>query len=272
MGLVVARPQPDGTIRYFPTPGFEELNSGGQTTFHETGWATDPTTGRLVQVQEETITRVGGLAWTPGPDGSVGNPVIVVEHTPPGPWQQVNQLAPGVRAQGDPPFVQAATDAYNQVAATPAGQQMIREIGATGQEVRIRHETDPTAGNSYGASIKPNRFQNADGTSGLGSGGNVWFDPNRLQTGDGSQPWHQRPPAVGLGHELSHARDAAQGNQARGTTTDPMMPAHPRNPANWTTNMRELQATSIGPFAANPSDENTIRAQMHLPHRGSYLL
>lgn len=271
MGLVRAEPQPDGTIKYFPTGGFEELNSGGLTSFEETATSTNPVTGRTEWVQEQTITRVGGVAWTPNPDGSIGDPVIVVEHTEPGGWQQVNELAPGVRAQGDPTFVQSATDAYNQVAGTAAGQEIINDIGATGQRVTIRQETDPTAGNSYGASRRADRFQNADGTRGLGTGGNVWFDPNRMQSGDGSQPWHTRPPAVGLGHELAHARDAAQGNQATGTMNDPMTPARPANPNNWVINTREAQATSIGPFAGSSSDENTIRQQMGQPHRGSYV-
>jgi hypothetical protein len=184
----------------------------------------------------------------------------------------VNELAPGVRAQGDPGFVQSATNAYNTIVSTPAGQQIMNEIGASGQTVRIRPEPDPNEGNSYGASRPSDRFQNGDGTRGRGTGGNVYFNPNRLQTGDGSQPWHQRPPAVGLAHDLAHARDAAQGNQATGQTTDPMMPAGSRNPAAWTTNIRELQATSIGPFAGNPSDENAVRQQLHLPNRGSYVL
>jgi hypothetical protein len=272
MGLVRAVPQPDGTVRFFPTDGFDELNSGGRTAFQEVGTAVDPATGRVVQVQESTVTRVGGLAWEAGPDGSINRPVIIIERTPPGAWQQVNELAPGVRAQGDPAFVQSATDAYNTIIATPAGQQIINDIGATGQRVRIRQELDPTAGNSYGASRPFDRFQNSDGTHGRGTGGNVYFNPNRLQTGDGSQPWHQRPPAVGLAHELAHARDAAQGNQATGQTTDPMMPPGSPNPGAWETNLRELQATSIGPFAGNPSDENAIRQQMGLPNRGSYLL
>jgi hypothetical protein len=271
MGLVVAKPQPDGTVKYFPTSRFEELNSGNAVSYEETGKVIDPTTGKVVQVQEQTITRVGGLAWNPGPDGSIGDPVLVVEHTPPGGWQQVNELAPGVRAQGDPQFVQDATNAYNQLTTTAAGQQIINDISATGQPVRIRHETDPTAGNSYGATRRADRFQNNDGTTGLGTGGNVWFDPSRVRTGDGSQPWHTRPPAVGLGHELAHARDAAQGNQATGTMNDPMAPAHPANPDNWVINNREAQATSIGPYAGNPSDENAIRSQLGQPNRGSYV-
>lgn len=272
MGLVEGRRQPDGTIRYFPTDGFEELNSDGRTSFLETGSAVDPATGRTTNVQEATITRVGGLAWTPGPDGSIGRPVIIVERTPAGGWQQVNDLAPGVRAQGDPAFVQAATDAYNTVTSTAAGRQIVNEINGTGNRVTIRQEHDPTAGNSYGASRPADRFQNTNGTQGIGTGGNVWFDPNRLQSGDGTQVWHQRPPAIGLGHELAHARDAARGNQARGQTTDPGMPAGSHNPAAWTVNQRELQATSIGPFAGNPADENTMRQQLHQPHRDSYLL
>jgi hypothetical protein len=251
---------------------FEDLNAGGNTTFLEVGSATDPTTGRMTNVQEATITRVGGVCWNPGPGGSIDRPVIIVERTPAGAWQTVNELAPGVRAQGDPAFVQATTDAYNTIVSTPAGQQIVNEIGASGQQVRIRQEHDPTAGNSYGASRRPDRFQNADGTPGIGTGGNVYFDPNRLQSGDGTQVWHNRPPAVGLAHELAHARDAARGNQVPGVTTDPGMPPGSHNPAAWEVNQRELQATSIGPFAGNPADENAIRQDLHLPQRGSYLL
>lgn len=272
MGLVRAEPQPDGTIKYFPTGSFEELNSGGRITYEETATSTDPTTGQTQWVQEQTITRVGGLAWTPGPDGSINEPVIIVEHTPPSDWQYVNELSPGIRAQGTPEFVQQATDAYNEVTGTNAGQQIVDDIDDSGQHVHIRQETDPTAGNSYGASRPADRFQNSDGTQGIGTGGNVYWDPNRMQSGDGSQPWHTRPPSVGLGHEMAHARDAAQGNQATGTMTDPMAPAAPANPDDWQINVREAQATSIGPFAGNPSDENAIRSEMGEPNRGSYAL
>jgi hypothetical protein len=272
MGLVRAERQPDGSVKYFPTGGFEDLNSGGRTSFLEVGSETDPATGRMTGVQEATITRVGGVCWNTGPDGSIEGPVIIVERTPPGGWQTVNEIAPGIRAQGDPEFVQTATDACNTIMSTPAGQQIVDEIGATGQQVRIRQEHDPTAGNSYGASRPFDRFQNDDGTQGIGTGGNVYFDPNRVQSGDGTQPWHTRPPAVGLGHELAHARDAARGNQAVGTTTDPGMPPGDPDPAAWEVNQRELQATSIGPYAGDPADENALRQQLGQPPRGSYVL
>jgi hypothetical protein len=197
--------------------------------------------------------------------------VIVVEHTEPGPWQQVNELAPGIRAQGDPQFVQDATDAFNELQGTEAGRTITNQIGASGQSVKIRHEPDPKEGNSYGASRRADRFQNADGTQGRGTGGNVWFDPARQRSGDGTQPWHTRPPSIGLGHELAHARDAAQGNQVPGVMWDPAKPAHPEEPSDWVINRREAQATSIGPFTGNPSDENAIRQQLHQPHRGSYV-
>lgn len=272
MGLVRGERQPDGTIRYVPETSFENLESGGATTYQELGTAVDPATGRLTHVQEATVTRVGGVAWTPGPDGSIQRPIIIIERQPATPWQHVNELAPGVRAQGTSEFVDAATQAFNAGASTNAGQQILNEIGATGQQVRIRQETDPNAGNSYGASRWRDRFQNRDGTSGIGTGGNVHFDPNRLQAGDGSEPWHRRPPAVGLWHELAHARDAAQGNQALGQAPDPRMPAGTANPNAWNINNREMQATSIGPWSAHASDENALRSELNLPRRDSYAL
>jgi hypothetical protein len=75
-----------------------------------------------------------------------------------------------------------------------------------------------------------------------------------------------------LGHELAHARDAAQGNQARGRQPDPAMPAGEPNPHSWDVNTRELQATSIGPYSGNPSDENAMRNELGLVRRGSYAL
>lgn len=271
MGLVQAAVQPDGSVRYLPTGSFEELNTSGWTTYAEVANAVDPATGQVVQVQEATITRVGGIAYTSNPDGSIGNPVIIVDRTAPGDWQQVRELGPGVRAQGSAEFVDQVNTAVTTITGTNAGRQIVNDIGATGQRVVIR----PAAagdGNSYGASRPADRFENTDHTRGRGTGGNVYWDPARRQAGDGTQPWHRRPPEIGLGHELAHARDAAQGNQARGRQPDPAMPAGEPNPHSWDVNTRELQATSIGPYSGNPSDENAMRNELGLVRRGSYAL
>lgn len=271
MGLVEAAVQPDGTVRYVPTGSFEDLNTTGWTTYAEVANAVDPATGQVVQVQEATITRVGGIAYTSNPDGSIGNPVIIVDRTPPGDWQQVRELGPGVRAQGSAEFVDQVNTAVTTINGTNAGRQIMNDIGATGQRVVIR----PAAagdGNSYGASRPADRFENTNHTRGRGTGGNVYWDPARLQAGDGTQPWHRRPPEIGLGHELAHARDAAQGNQARGRQPDPAMPSGEPSPHNWDVNTRELQATSIGPYSGNPSDENAMRNELGLVRRGSYAL
>jgi hypothetical protein len=271
MGLVRAAVQPDGTVRYVPTGSFEELNTTGWTTYTEVGNAVDPATGQVVQVQEAMITRVGGIAYTSNPDGSIGNPVIIVDRTPPGDWQQVRELGPGVRAQGSAEFVEQVDDAVDTITSTNAGQQIMDEIGATGQRVVIRPAA-PGDGNSYGSSRPADRFENRNHTPGRGTGGNVYWEPARRQAGDGTQPWHRRPPEIGLGHELAHARDAAQGNQALGRQPDPAMPPGEPNPQNWEVNTRELQATSIGPYSGNPSDENAMRNELGLVRRGSYAL
>lgn len=271
MGLVRGVVQPDGTVRYVPTGSFEDLNTEGWSTFTEVANAVDPVTGQVVQVQEATITRVGGIAYTRNPDGSIGDPVIIVDRTPPGDWQQVRELGPGVRAQGSAEFVEQVDDAVTTINSTNAGQQIMNEIGGSGQRVTIRPAA-PGDGNSYGASRPSDRFENPDHTNGRGTGGNVYWDPGRRQAGDGSQPWHRRPPEIGLGHELAHARDAAQGAQARGAQPDPAMPAGSAHPEHWEVNTRELQATSIGPYSGHASDENAMRNELGLVRRGSYAL
>lgn len=271
MGLVRAVPQPDGTVKYLPTGNFEELNTAGWSTYTEVANAIDPATGHVVQVQESTITRVGGIAYTSNPDGSIGDPVIVIERTPPGDWQHVGRLGTGVRAQGSAEFVEQVEDAVATISGTTAGEQILDEIGATGQRVTIRPAA-PGDGNSYRSYRPYDRFENADRSHGRGTGGNVHWDPNRRQAGDGSQPWHRRPPEIGLGHELAHARDAAQGNQALGRQHDPAMPPGAAHPQQWEVNTRELQATSIGPYAGHASDENAMRSELGLAHRGSYAL
>ncbi|UUZ51897.1 type III secretion system effector protein [Massilia sp. B-10] len=41
------------------------------------------------------------------------------------------------------------------------------------------------------------------------NGSNITWDPSRDHIKDGSEPWHYRPPEIGLGHELVHAWIAA---------------------------------------------------------------
>jgi hypothetical protein len=273
MGLVRADVQPDGTVRFVPTRSFDELNAGGRTTFQETGSAIDPDTGEVVMVQEATITRIGGIAYTSNPDGSISNPVIIADRTPPGDWQHVRELGgdPNVRAQGTEEFVNQVADAVDAITDTNAGQEIMDDITASGQRVTVRPAV-PGDGNSYGASRPFDRFENADGSAGRGTGGDVYWEPNRRQSGDGSQPWHRRPPEVGLAHEFAHARDAAQGGQALGTSTDPGMPPGYAHPEHFDVNTRELQATSIGPYAGHTSDENAIRDELGLVSRDSYVL
>lgn len=87
-------------------------------------------------------------------------------------------------------------------------------------------------------------------------------------------PWRDRPPWIGYLHELTHARDAATGTTATGSSPDPAMPAGltPRQQQLFDTPNSELQATSIGPWAGRTSDENGARDEVGEPPRESYLL
>ena len=69
-----------------------------------------------------------------------------------------------------------------------------------------------TAGGNDTTILDPaSAFLRAGGKRGAGSDSVVSYDPYETTIDGGSQAWQQRPPLVGLVHELVHALNAATG-------------------------------------------------------------
>lgn len=136
------------------------------------------------------------------------------------------------------------------------GQELIREIQEAGHDVAIVE-----TGGGNGASYIPNadswETEDVPPRPGPGSDVSVSFNPNRLFIKDGSLDWHNRPPAIGLAHEMVHAWTGVYGMRARGRTDEGVK-------------RRELQATGLGEFADNRLTENRFRAAFGLPPRPEY--
>jgi hypothetical protein len=275
-GLVTQHVQPDGTSVYRPVMGTDPVSGlpvprlgllNGANVSVPLGQIVNPVTGDSSHVQTTTM-RVDGIGFNVLPDGTIDpNIAIVATHGGPGPWQNLTQYQPGISINGPPEFVDTTIGSLNTLGTTDAGRHIMQGIASSRQQVTIVQG----GADQFRSTTPADRFRNLDGTPGRGTGGTLTSTGAPVVVGDGSD-WRSVSPPVLMGHELAHARDAATGTQARGTSPDPTAPPAPANPAAWRVRNNELQATSIGPFAGNPSDENAIRAQLNQQPRTSYLV
>ena len=94
----------------------------------------------------------------------------------------------------------------------------------------------------------------------LTSGGNAYtpctntvsFNPSKTHIYSGSKAWHNRPPEVGLAHELIHAE-----HDILGTLGSTRMD-------------EEKKTVGLGKYTSNPHTENKIRSEYGIPLRPIY--
>jgi hypothetical protein len=139
-----------------------------------------------------------------------------------------------------------------------AGQELVQDLQSASHSVTITEET--SGGNATGYSPDEDSFElpMSPPTAGPGANVTISYNPSILFIGSGTQPWHHRPPAIGLAHEMVHAWTGVNGMRAR--LVDPATG----------TNRRELQATGLGEFAQARLTENRFRAEFGLPTRPVY--
>ncbi len=270
-GLVRTVRGPDGTTTIRPTDNMEGLQSGSATV--RVSEATDPA-GRVVEVQDALIRSVSGVALTTDANGNITSATVVANQTPPGnsrgqpgQWDNVDTPRPGMQVQGDPAFVNQVRNDLNTLANGRTGQNLLNQLQASGQQTFIR-QVNPGEGNSASYHRPADGRPRPDGTNGPGTAVTVGYDNTRNQIYDGSQPWHNRPPAVGLGHELIHVLHGQTGTRTPGRMQDPGNPGTPAAP-----NMipgEDAATVGLGPFAGNAITENNIRAEQGLPPRPQY--
>lgn len=80
----------------------------------------------------------------------------------------------------------------------------------------------------------------------------ISYNPSSTTIGSGTKPWETRPPEVGLGHELVHARHDDEGTLGK-TRAD-----------------EENATTGVGPHSKDPYTDNAIRHDYGIPRRPHY--
>ncbi len=256
---------PDGTV----TPRFTEWYNRGSSDspdpsrFDAIAGEFDPATGRI----DGDVTIV------------VRDPGTVDHDRPPAPAGAAAQVvsenyAPGMDITGTHDFIQATRHYLNTIAGTSAGSELNRRVFvdgyASGHTVTII-DTGPNAGNSNEWIDSPDHHIHADGTPRGGSNSTLRFNPYRHSlpganmNADGTPDmtdWRNRPPDVGLEHELNHAYHGMLGSVNMAPGANPVVGGNAP--------LEDLRTVGIGPFGQDPVCENTYRAERGLVPRPNY--
>ncbi len=105
--------------------------------------------------------------------------------------------------------VQSDLDTLRQ---TEIGQKMLSEIAATGFEVKITE----TSNNGNQCSSGKDGHLREDKTPGPGTSSTIQYNRAGLSISRREEPWAERPPVVGLFHEMAHSYNAATGTMDYG--------------------------------------------------------
>ncbi|MCR5662411.1 MAG: hypothetical protein K6G50_09840 [bacterium] len=105
--------------------------------------------------------------------------------------------------------VQSDLDTLRQIG---IGQKMLSEIAATGFEVKITE----TSNNGNQCSSGKDGHLREDKTPGPGTSSTIQYNRAGLSISRRDEPWAERPPVVGLFHEMAHSYNAATGTMDYG--------------------------------------------------------
>jgi type VI secretion system secreted protein VgrG len=178
---------------------------------------------------------------------------------PPDPDAAFKAATQNIKIDGDAAFQEKVTKDLRQIYSTPTGKGLLDSLHQSGKTVTIKPTKNPDDGNATGYTSGADRFKGADGKPGKGTDSIVTYNPDRTKIGD--EDWATRPPAIGLGHELVHAEQAAYGTMAQGMTNNDNKP-DPSNPAKIAQEkVREVEAAGIPPNDKCPYSENKLRAE-----------
>lgn len=170
-------------------------------------------------------------------------------------------VAPTAGPNGPADFAAATRADLQAIYNTPTGKQLLDSLAAAGRKIYINYGEQNQAGFPFNP--KP-AFYEADGiTPGQGLALTIEYNPFIEKTGP--KPWNERPPAIGLAHELIHAEQAAHGRMLRSLAPNPGGP-DPANPHKQDPTYEfELQAVGVPPYDTYPVSENKIRAEWNPP-------
>lgn len=128
-----------------------------------------------------------------------------------------SNLASMIDIQGDPSFRLRVISDLQALESIPMGRSLLGGINAGTHKITI---IESMTSNDTTILDSADAFLNADGSAGSGSGTTISYNPGKTAIGDVSQPWMERPPVVGLFHELVHALNATTGTMQPGKVGD----------------------------------------------------
>ncbi|GMT96700.1 hypothetical protein KH5H1_08190 [Corallococcus caeni] len=173
-----------------------------------------------------------------------------------------DQRGSSVSVTGSAEFQARTQSDLDALRSLPAGQELLGTLDASGKTTVIR---ETSGGNSAGGTNFNDGFMNADGTPGKGTDAQVNYNTTRISLG--TEEWMNRPPVVGLFHELVHASDMNNGTLALGSKNG----------------TRNLEPSAVGlpiDLDQDPSTpdvvqggrpgENVLRDDLNLPTRPRY--
>lgn len=169
----------------------------------------------------------------------------------------------GIVLRGSRDFRDKTRLALEQIAQTPTGKALLKSLNDSGKSVVIE-PSKPFSDGSFGNYADPAdpvaASIDANKNPGKGSDVTVGFRPDNAILGDG-QGWKNRPPAIGLAHELVHAQ-----HMATGTVDDTQIPndkrPDPTNPKAFATaEAEEVRTAGIPPEDTGAFTENKIRSE-----------
>jgi hypothetical protein len=189
-----------------------------------------------------------------------------------------------ITIEGTPEFQAKAVRDLNQIASTPSGKKLLTSMEASGKQCRIHIYTEPDGRQGNWAWVDPPPplgepnlpgCLRKDGKAGSPANAEVGYNPDgdHLVGAPGSHydeaEWANppnRPPDVGLFHELVHADDIGHGRAdlARGVNVGPMADS-PDSVAN-----AELRAAGLHPYENSDYSENTYREDRGVAARTYY--
>jgi uncharacterized Zn-binding protein involved in type VI secretion len=170
-------------------------------------------------------------------------------------------LPPEITIHGPSDFQNKVIRDMYLLSTTPSGQDMIDQIHAAGQPVKIQPESDPF--NSFCSA--DNHGDSMDGT---GTGSTVSYNPDvAIFLYDDKGNEITSPPQLVLGHEMVHALHNSTGTAQTEDTSDP----DPNAPASQP-NIEKEEAQTIGTGSWNGTSptENSMRADLGLPRRDNH--
>lgn len=189
----------------------------------------------------------------------------------------VTEYSKNITIEGTPEYRAKVVRDLDKIKETESGKKLLKSLEESGKKTRI-HKTDAGGGNAAWTDPPPTTapypgYRKADGSKGAAADTEVWYDPDKTSlSGPPGSPYNDaewakegnRPPEVGLYHELVHSDDMQHGklDSGDGDNLGPM--------AGTPIDKSELRAAGLPPYENEEYSENKFRKEKGLPERTFY--